>query len=244
MNFRTVALKLLAAALLSVSAQAQQGSFAIAELFTSEGCSTCPRAEKFLSELYQSYRSVGRPVFVMAFHVDYWDEYGWIDPFGKGEFSKRQRNYGSIFKLKNVYTPQLIVNGSDEMVGFDPRAGTAIEDALGKPASVTIAIVPSVSGKKIEIHYTLSEIPPQSVINFALVERGLVREIWRGENSGRTLSHENVVRTFKVIKKPAIEGSVRIEPPSDLKIQNSSIIAYVQNADSMRILAATSVDLK
>jgi len=231
---------------LPIYAQEGAPSFAVAELFTAEGCSTCPQADKFTSELYRAYHAQNQPVYVLAFHVDYWDEYGWTDNFGRAEFSKRQRKYGSLFKLESVYTPQLIINGAEEMVGSDPNARTSIDAALQKPASVIVNIEPvfDADKKKITVHYTLSRVPANCVLNIAIVERGLVREIWRGENSGRTLTHDNVVRSFKTVKKPSADGYSTVELPADIHTDNSSIVAFLQDSDSLRILGAAGADLK
>lgn len=221
-------------------------AFAVVELFTSEGCSSCPRADKLVSGLYASYHSKNMPVYVLAFHVDYWDGYGWTDAFGKSEFSERQRRYGSFFKLESIYTPQLIINGCEEMVGSNPKAGTAIESVLQKPASVIVTLGPVADPvkKKINLHYTLSDVPGNAVLNCAVVESGLVREIWQGENKGRTLKHDNVVRYFRTFEKPLKEGNVEIDLPSDLHVENSSIVAFIQDEKTWHILGAGGISLK
>jgi hypothetical protein len=227
-------------------AQGEMTPFAVAELFTSEGCSSCPKADKLVSELFNNYRSKNLPVYLLAFHVDYWDHYGWTDIFGKPEFSKRQHQYASIFKLESVYTPQLIINGSEEMVGSDPQASEFIESALQKPAPVMVTLGPVISyeKKKIQFYYNLSEVPDNSILNFAVVERGLVREIWQGENKGRTLIHDNVVRYFQTIIKPAAHDSVEIELSAGLNVENSSIVVYLQDEKSWNILGADDLSLK
>jgi hypothetical protein len=227
-------------------AQEKRTSFALIELFTSEGCSSCPRADKFLSELSNAYRAKNQPFFFLAFHVDYWDQYGWTDIYGKSEFTKRQRKYGSYFNLESVYTPQLVINGSEEMVGSDPKARTLIESALQKPAPVVVTLEPVIGPvkKKINLHYKLSDIPEISVLNIAVVESGLVREIWKGENKGQTLKHDNVVRYFKTINKPVADGYVEFGLLSDIHIENCTIVVYIQDVNTGHILGANDLKLK
>lgn len=221
-------------------------SFAVVELFTSEGCSTCPRADKFMSDLQNSYRTKNLPVYVLAFHVDYWDKYGWTDIYAKSEFTDRQRRYGSFFKLESVYTPQIIINGQEEMVGSDERAVFSIETALEKPAPIAVKIEPVLDAfkKKVQLHYTLSSVTKNVALNVALSESEIKREIWRGENSGRTLNHNNVVRLFKIIKNPKQEGQIELKLPSDLNIEKCRVVVYLQETQSMKIIGASDSALE
>src|SRR5207244_447517 len=95
------------------AAQSQDKSFAVVELFSSEGCSSCPSADLLVSRLTTWARKNNRNVYPLIFHVDYWNNLGWRDVFSNQEFTQRQRNYAQIFKEQGVYTPQMIVNGSD-----------------------------------------------------------------------------------------------------------------------------------
>jgi hypothetical protein len=221
-------------------------AFAVGELFTSEGCSSCPRADELISELYDSYRSRNQRVYILAFHVDYFDRLGWRDSFGKLEFSDRQRTYASALQLDGIYTPQIIINGSEEMVGSDPKARAAIDASLQKPASVTVTLdgVRRGDDGEIVVHYRLSRLPANSVLNIALVERGLLSQVVKGENAGRTLLHDNVVRGFETLEDPGTDGMCTLDAPSNLQFSKSSIVAYLQDSKSYRILGATGTDLR
>ena len=119
----------------------QVHTVAVVELFTSEGCSSCPPADRLASEIDKTYRSLGKSVYVLAFHVDYWDYIGWKDRFDKHEFSERQMRYGQKFDLTSIYTPQMIVNGSEQFVGSDSRAAEkAIKEALSTNSEYGISI--------------------------------------------------------------------------------------------------------
>jgi hypothetical protein len=219
-------------------------SFALIELFTSEGCSSCPAADKLLAEMYAEYRKKNQPVFTLAFHVDYWDDLGWKDEFSKRSFSQRQSRYGEVFKLSSIYTPQMVINGSTEFVGSDrTRSRESIQSALSKSVPINIVLShPALANQSLTLGYSLSDIPSGTDLNFALVERGITHNVLRGENGGRKLNHENVVRVFKTIR-PDHSGEFTLELPSDVKVSNSSVVAYLQKTETMEVLGAANVDL-
>jgi hypothetical protein len=214
---------------------------AVVELFTSEGCSSCPPADRLASQIYKSYKSQNKPVFVLAFHVDYWDYIGWKDRFAKHEFSERQSEYGEKFNLGSIYTPQMIVNGETQFVGADSEAAEdAIKDALKTNSQYGISMdVSRVNPQQLSINYSLTSNPVNAVIHFALVEKNLSSDVKRGENSGRKLEHDNVVREFNT--STAKEKSERIlKIDKDININNSTLIAYIQDRDSFKIVGAAS----
>ena len=218
--------------------------FAVVELFTSEGCSSCPPADRLASQIYKSYKSQNKPVFVLAFHVDYWDYIGWKDRFAKHEFSERQHLYGEKFNLGSIYTPQMIVNGETQFVGSDSEAAeNAIKDVLKTNSQYGISMEVSwVDSKQLKIKYNLTSAPENAVINIALVEKNLSTDVKRGENSGRKLEHDNVVREFDTsIAKEKSERKLRVA--EDITLTNSTLIAYVQDKNSFKILGAVSSSL-
>ncbi len=219
-------------------------AFALVELFTSEGCSSCPSADKLLGELYAEYHKSNQPVYVLAFHVDYWDYIGWKDSFSNKNFSRRQYRYGEALGLRSVYTPQMVVNGSEEFVGSNrAKAVDRIESALKQPKPVAITLSDVVmSNRSLKAAYSISEIPQGTELNVALAERGLVRNVLRGENGGRKLQHDNVVRSFKTMS-PLPSGEMTIEFPEDVNTDNASLVAYLQDTKTMQILAAVNLDL-
>lgn len=202
--------------------------FAVVELFTSEGCSSCPPADKFLSELVADAQKTGKRVFPLAFHVDYWNRLGWTDPFSSAQFSDRQRAYAGKFGIRSAYTPQMIVNGSEEFVGSDrERAKRAIDAVLRRPATVEVKL----RWHDGTVEYEVTGAPSGSVLNLAIVERDLVTNVKSGENSGRTLRHDNVVRVF--VSKPTGKGAATLPATP-----NASVIGYVQDAGKLTVLGA------
>ncbi len=219
---------------------------AVVELFTSEGCSSCPPADELLSTLAEDARRGGKPVYLLAFHVDYWDRLGWTDPYADAAFTRRQHRYAEHFASRNVYTPQMIVNGSVEFVGSNrARANREIEQALKRESTVSIDLkTPSRAGEAVTVEYAISPARAKTLLHIALVERDLLTQVQRGENAGRALRHDNVVRHFQTIKLDGVgNGTAELILPTSLRTQNSSIIAYVQDAGDMSILGATSVTL-
>ncbi|MCH8980667.1 DUF1223 domain-containing protein, partial [candidate division KSB1 bacterium] len=154
----------------------------------------------------------------------------------------------NIFVIRDnrIYTPQMIVNGTEEFVGSNrAKARANIESALKKSADFTLFLEKSGSkeSNQLEIEYNLSKLPEDAVLNLALVERGLVQNIKRGENSGMKLHHENVVRSFSSPELKKQTGRIILKLPSSVDLDNCSIIGYVQNFSTMEILAASRVEL-
>jgi hypothetical protein len=223
----------------------QPNAVAVIELFTSEGCSSCPPADALLSEILRDARAKNQPVYALAFHVDYWDRLGWRDPYSDPAHSARQRVYGQKFHRDSIYTPQMIINGVTEFTGSDrPRATKEIAKALEQPANVTVKLTLT-QGKKpntITVTYDLNPLPKNATINIALVERNLQTKVLRGENATRTLSHDNVVRAVQSLPVEKLHAQLDLHLPENLHRQNASIIAYVQD-DSMHTLGAIGIDL-
>lgn len=221
--------------------------FAVVELFTSEGCSSCPPADRLLGEIVSQARAKEQPIYGLAFHVDYWDYIGWKDPYASSEFSERQRRYAQAFGSSRIYTPQMVVNGRKEFVGSNEgQASSTIESALDQPPAVKVNIALSdvrASAGSVKFSYEVPPAPEDAVIHFAVVERHLEQNIGRGENRGRTLQHENVVRAFKTISAHKSSDALSLTIPEDVQLQNSSLIAYVQHDRTMEVLGATGVDI-
>src|ERR1700685_382630 len=113
--------------------------FVLIELFTSEGCSSCPPADALVARIQEENNN--KPVYILSFHVDYWNHLGWKDPFSSAAFSDRQKNYANRLNLQSVYTPQVVVNGQTEFVGSDEdRMKNAIENSLQKKSAVLLSL--------------------------------------------------------------------------------------------------------
>jgi hypothetical protein len=222
--------------------------FALVELFTSEGCSSCPPADLLLGEIVKDARTRRRRVYCLSFHVDYWDHLGWRDPYSDAAFSRRQRDYAKAFSSEGVYTPQMVVNGSAEFVGSDrARALKIIDLALKQQPKATVKLSQQQAKDlgSLTLTYEVERAARGGVLNVAVVERGLVSKVKRGENSGRTLRHENVVRAFQTMRLDKTgKGTVQLKVPVDVVRKNSSAIAYVQDADTWTVLSADTVILQ
>ena len=217
---------------------------AVVELFTSEGCSSCPPADALLAQLIQRSKKDGRAVYALAFHVDYWDRLGWVDPFASAAATARQRAYAAAMAADSVYTPQMIVNGDTGFVGSDAKAASAaIEHALATPATAELTVTLRAAGEgRYLLEYKVNDAADERVLNIAVVERGLSSDVPRGENAGKTLTHENVVRSFKTVAlKDAPTGAVPLTPPVGVKLANASVIVYIQQAGHRSISAAVEV---
>lgn len=244
--FTLIAVAILALAPKQDKQSAVEGEpFAVVELFTSEGCSSCPPADALLADIVKKARENDKRIFALAFHVTYWNRLGWKDIYSRTEYSERQRDYARELG-SGVYTPQMIVNGKVQFVGSNERkARNSIENSLENPAPVVISLskVNVVKKDKLKLHYKVNGNFSDAVIHFAVVERGIVSNIGSGENSGRTLRHENVVRAFRTVKLKDGESSVTVSFPDEVDVNKASVIAYVQNESTKEILGAASKDL-
>lgn len=208
-------------------------SFVVLELFTSQGCSSCPPADKLLQQLTNQNESV----IPLSFHVDYWDRLGWKDKFSNSEYSDRQRKYALQFGLESIYTPQLVVNGKYEFVGSNRnKAESAITKALTEKKSAKLSITDFKSGNgKVSFYVSLDGNISGLKVNAALVEKNAVTNVKAGENRGATLTSVNVVREF-ASKDAKNDLSFEMKIPS--KIGVWEIIVYSQKKNDLAITAA------
>jgi hypothetical protein len=200
---------------------------AVVELFTSEGCSSCPPADRLLAELAES---PDRRVYALSFHVDYWDELGWPDRFASRAFTLRQREYARALGVRAIYTPQMVVNGTEEFTGSDrDRAETAVGHALSRRSQVRLEMHPRWTGPDVTtVGYSASEAPAGATLVMAVVERQAVTSVLRGENAGKTLRHENVVRSLVAVPLTAATGSVVVQVPPSMARPAAELIGWVQ----------------
>lgn len=222
--------------------------FAVVELFTSEGCSSCPPADEALARLVDDSRRSGVPVYPLAFHVDYWNDLGWSDPYSSAAFSECQRTYASRGGARQVYTPQMIVNGKGGFVGSDSaEAAKQIRQALERPAAVPVSLgIARLQGDKLQVSYGFDNnpLPANATLVVTVAERGVTTAVKAGENGGRSLRHENVVRAYATVASPiAAGGTVELTLPAGLKRENASVVGFVQDTKSLEILGANAIDL-
>lgn len=225
------------------------GAVVILELFTSQGCSSCPPADRVLSALGSDPTLAGR-VLPLAFHVDYWNHIGWTDPFSSAAASARQRAYAEAFGTSRIYTPQLVVGGTRECVGSNESAARElIAHALGRPPRGTVALTvkPSGQGFVVTAQASLAAGAPAAELLLAVVESGLETAVPRGENARRRLANDHVVRRFFHLGRLAAGGSKaydqRCERAPEWRPERLSVVAFLQDPESREILAAGSVAL-
>ena len=213
--------------------------FAVVELFTSEGCSSCPAAEAVLSEVRDEYK---QDVYVMEFHVDYWNNIGWKDVFSSSAYTARQQQYVQQFHLGSAYTPQAVVNGRNELVGSDRgKLHGFINSALQKKPANMLTLSAKQNGGKISVTYSAANANGQ-MINIALVQKDAETNVKRGENSGRKLKHINVVRAFTT-SRTASTATINIDIPAGLSAADCTIIAYTQQEHSLEITGASQAQI-
>lgn len=221
--------------------------FALVELFTSEGCSSCPAADRYLSELTMRAQSQDLAIFTLSFHVDYWDYLGWQDPFAKAEFTHRQRAYARFQSEARVYTPQMMVNGVVAFVGSDRQAGErALTWAFTNttPSAKQLGLSLVMNGSKLTVTYQVDPKFKRHHLNLGVVESPLPHKVLRGENHGRQLQHTHVVRVFtsRNLTKTG-HGSVVLVLPQSMQHGKGKLIGYVQEKGPGRVVAATLVAL-
>jgi hypothetical protein len=221
------------------SSNSPSSGVAVLELYTSEGCSSCPPADDILRGV-----AAQENIFALAFHVTYWNRLGWKDSFSQKIFDERQSAYASSFQKEGVYTPQLIVNGTEEFVGSrKSTTGNAIKKALAIPTRVQIELTKTLKGNDIAVKYKLVGDFKDAQLNFAVVESGFSTKVIRGENEGLTLKHDNVVRDFEVSEAKYTEGVLEVYPLKNWRIQNCAAIVFLQDKKTRQVLGATKIRL-
>lgn len=218
--------------------------FAVVELFTSEGCSSCPPADELVEKIQKESNNL--PVYILAFHVDYWNRLGWKDVFSNADYSKRQNQYAQWLNLQSIYTPQIVVNGRKEFIGSEEGTlRNAIKSNLQKPASATLSLNDlKISKDQVNLKYNAENQQSKLSLVVALVQKLASIDVKAGENSGRNLAHVQIVRNLQTIYLDGkTSGNIHVDIPVNLDHQNLEIIAFLQNNSNGAILAASKVGL-
>lgn len=222
----------------------QRGSVVV-ELFTSEGCSSCPPADAVLEKLDSTQPVAGAMVIALSEHVDYWNYIGWTDPWSSAAYSRRQEGYAPRFRLGSIYTPQTIVDGAAEMVGDD---SARIRNAIAKASEEESdpVLISAVSKDANGVPFVDVEIASRSKtagIFVAIAENSTVSHVLRGENSGRVLRHVAVVRSLTEVGRIGPDGKFHKQIPlnrDSTQWDGKRFIAFVQDADFGRIHGSAS----
>ena len=239
---------LVAALILTGLGAAQPRTPILVELFTSEGCSSCPPADAVLTRLDKEQPVADTEVIALSEHVDYWNNLGWRDPFSSPLFSARQQDYGQAMRMRDVYTPQMVINGQTQIIGSDwDSANKAIRAAAQLPRAVVNISTRGPDGAAYEVR-SLPAATRTADIFFAIAESGVESSVSGGENGGHRLRHTGVVRSLHTLgtldsKKGASSGEVRLNLRPQWTRRNLKLVLFVQDRDTRRILGASSVRL-
>ena len=215
----------------------EQNGFAILELFTSQGCSSCPPADNLLGKYAALHDD---HIIALAFHVDYWNRLGWTDSFSSAKYSRHQRDYAMIVENSSVYTPQLVINGEKEFIGSDAgKISNAISNAVKTKATVNISINGiEKAGKGISVSYKLDKILNNTTMQAALVQKQVFTNILKGENRGLKLTNYNVVRDFSSVHISNTASIINLNLPAGYNDKDFEVVLYVQDDASGKIIGA------
>jgi hypothetical protein len=218
----------------------------VVELFTSEGCSSCPPADLLLSHLQQSQPVPGVQIISLSEHVDYWNQLGWPDPFSSAGLTERQRQYAAVLRGDGVYTPQMVVDGKIGFVGSDSqKALRAIAEAARAPKT---GIDLRCGGNPSTLSVRINSGPDADAdVALAIAENGLESNVTRGENRGRLMAHSGVTRRVAVIghakRQQPFSAALKITIEKGWRRENLSAVVFLQDRASRRILGADQIAL-
>jgi hypothetical protein len=220
------------------------------ELFTSEGCSSCPPADDLLRRLVQEQPVAGVEIIGLSEHVDYWNQQGWRDPFSSSRYTSRQERYVPHFDGNGMYTPQAVVDGRFQMNGSDaPKLRDAILSAAKSPKATVHVLAHKGAGDRVDVTVDVRDVPLNERgdidVMLALVENGLAVDVKRGENAHRRLQHDAVARTLErigTLARDARDGVFKAEPKtaSGWSRGNLRVVVFLQHRRSAHVLGAAA----
>ncbi len=207
----------------------------VIELFTSEGCSSCPSADKLLADMSDKNPNI----LLLSFHVDYWNRLGWVDSFSNAQFTKRQYAYGSQLQLSSVYTPQVVVNGQRETVGSNRSNINNFIATKYQSSSIITNVKATINNKFVLVNIEANQLPKNYELVALLVQPHAATKVISGENGGSYLQHKNIVRDLAVV---ALESNTAalLAPfaSTDWKV-----VVLVQNKADLHIVDASLVNV-
>jgi hypothetical protein len=223
------------------AAEPVPGTPIVVELFTSEGCSSCPPADALLRKLDSSQPVPGARLIVLEEHVDYWDDLGWKDPFSSHEWTLRQTEYAQRLNIRAPYTPQMVINGGVELLGSDSSRAIKVFDEARSQSVVPIHISAiRVESGKVHARVETGEVPAKAEVFVALALDHADTQVKRGENGGRHLEHVDVLQSLngagKVPKGQSFSKDVVVslgKPGAAYRL-----IAFIQEPDQGKIMGA------
>ncbi|HEX4546500.1 MAG TPA: DUF1223 domain-containing protein [Candidatus Acidoferrum sp.] len=225
----------------------------LVELFTSEGCSSCPPADALLAKLEKEQPVSGAQVIAVEEHVDYWDSLGWKDPYSSFDWTMRQQQYSQAFGSGSVYTPQMVVDGRAEFIGSRERQAEKEVLEAARVAKAEVIVIRDQPTKDGTQQFTIrvgrltgSASGDTAEVWLGVTEGQLQSAVTRGENAGENLRHTSVLRSLKKIgkaevhKDEAFAGEQRVRLDSAWKRENTRVVVFVEERTSRKILAAGS----
>jgi len=238
--------------LLTLSAQASEtltvetGSHqtAVVELYTSEGCSSCPPADEWLEALID-IDSDEIDILALAFHVDYWDYIGWKDPFGSAKHTSRQRQLGANNRQSNIYTPEFFVDGIETRGTRNVLRQIHATNKISSPIHLKLSVRKDGNHFQVDLEPSGEDVMSKMLHHrYFVYEKNLSSDVTRGENSGETLNHQNVVRYMSSARKlnQSNQHSITIDP--DWQLQNIGIAALVTTPGNENYLQAVHTRIK
>ena len=223
----------------------------VVELFTSEGCSSCPPADRLLAKMEREQPFLSAEVIALEEHVDYWNNLGWTDPFSSDSATVRQYAYVGVLGDGNAYTPQMVVDGQEEFVGSRERTARAVIERAGtrKKAEVSVSVEKTGNDREALLRIQVGPLPDvragdKAEVWLAITETGLHSDVKRGENAGEVLYHAAVVRKLRKVGtattgvENAFDFKQKVTRDPGWRPENLHIMAFVQEQKSKRILGA------
>jgi hypothetical protein len=218
----------------------------VIELFTSEGCSSCPPADSLLAALDREQPIAGAQLIVLSEHVDYWNTLGWVDPYSSHDFSERQKRYGEALRAPDIYTPQAVIDGRLEVLGNSiAKVEAAIQQALReKKIPLRLQAIRSDKGIHVELQ-TGEGVKHGAEVYLAVAEDQVQSKVSAGENSGHMLAHTAVVRSLTKAGKLKTENGIEAQLKTGADWgKHLRVIAFVAEREGGKIVAAAVVEIK
>ncbi len=242
-----VAISLILCGCLSFAAPNESASPILVELFTSEGCSSCPPADALLQKLDQLQPIPGSELIVMGEHVTYWNHDGWVDRYSSDTFTNRQAEYVQHLRLPSSYTPQMVIDGTAEVLGSDStKIVQKLQAAHSDPKLlVRISSISLPSPKVVKAQIDVDALPESfkthsAEVYFAVALQHAESQVEHGENGGKHLSHVDVAlalnKVGKVDREKGFSKSVEVKLPSSVELKDIRVIAFVQQPGPGKVL--------
>lgn len=220
-----------------------QNGFAVVELFTSEGCSSCPPADELMAKLQAETK--GQNIYFLAYHVDYWDRLGWKDHFSSNEFTVRQQQYQDWLSLYVMYTPQFIINGTTEFAGYNETSlYKKVSDALAMKQTANLELTATSDTDSLYVDFKTNLIQKNTSLFIATVQKNATSKVERGENKGNTLHHVQIVKQLQGFIMTENKGNIILEKPVGFNSKDWELIGFIQNTSTGKISATAKVVLK